>query len=77
MLFVTAVQVIPSELYAIELVPFPTATHRVPFQATPSPELEKILVPNPTQLIPSELYAMVLVPCPTATHFLSVDVPKE
>ena len=49
-------------------VPEPTATHRVPFQATPLPAVEKILLPNPVHVIPSDEYAMVFVLSPTATH---------
>jgi hypothetical protein len=43
------------------VVPSPTATHLIPFHATPRPIVEKILVPNPVQLIPSLEYAMVFV----------------
>ena len=47
------VQVVPSLEYAILLVvPSPTATHIVPFHATPFP-MEKIDAPNPVQVIPS------------------------
>jgi len=47
----------PSELYAIELVAVPPATHKVPFQATPYATVEKIEFPfaEGSQLIPSVL----------------------
>ena len=68
---------IPSFEYAIELPPFPTATHllKAELQATPIPMNEKIDVDPvaPFQLIPSFEYTIELPPFPTAT----VIVPFE
>ena len=53
----------------MEFVPSPTATHRVPFQATPLPAVKMLVLPvTGVHVIPSDEYAMVFVPEPTATH---------
>jgi hypothetical protein len=65
---VIPVHVMPSLEYAIEFVPEPTATHRVPYHATPFPFVEKIVTPLPVQENPSFEYAIEFVPEPTATH---------
>ena len=49
------------------MVPSPTATHIIPFHATPFPAREKIDVPNPVQVVPLLEYAILFVPPPTAT----------
>jgi hypothetical protein len=58
---------------AIVFVPFPTATHRLPFHATSLPALVNILLrefATPVQVVPSVEVAIVFVPDPTATHKL-------
>ena len=62
------VQFMPLLEYAIVFVPKPTATHSVPFHATPRPTLEKMVVPSPVQFMPLLEYAIEFVPKPTATH---------
>jgi hypothetical protein len=64
------VQVTPSGLDAIALVPWPTATTRVGPAATPNPDEEKMLVPvYPVQVVASAVpVAIQFVPFPTATH---------
>ena len=43
----------PLSEYAIEFVPFPTATHLVPFTATPFPQFKKIVFKvTPVQVSP-------------------------
>ena len=64
---VTGVQVIPSFEYAISFVPVPTATHLIPFQATPFPCVKNKEFPTPVQFIPLLEVAIVFVPSPTAT----------
>ena len=62
---------IPSTEVAIVFTePIPTATHKLPFHATPRPELLNIVVPRPVHVIPSGEVAIVFVPVPTATHKL-------
>jgi hypothetical protein len=64
------VQLVPSDEYAIEFVPPPTATHifELLFHATLLPPLN-IEVPRPVQLVPLfDEYAIEFVPAPVATH---------
>ena len=64
------VHVIPSEEYAMELVPVPTATNRDPFHATPLPVVNMLVPVTPVQVIPSVDQAIELSPpVPTATNF--------
>jgi hypothetical protein len=42
--------------------PVPTATHLIPFHATPRPADEKIVNNNPVHVIPSLEYAILFVP---------------
>jgi hypothetical protein len=71
-LFNTVVQVVPLvEVIILTLglfeLPFPTATHKVPFHATPFPlENIEVLFVIPVQIIPLDEYAMLLFPEPTA-----------
>ena len=51
----------------------PTATHLVPFPATPCPRL-KTDGSTPVQVSPSLEYASVFVPEPTATHLVPFHV---
>ena len=48
----TPVHVIPSAEYAMELVPWPLATHFPAVQLTPVPTVANVVVPRPVHTVP-------------------------
>jgi hypothetical protein len=71
------VQLVPFVDVAIVLVPDPTATQRLPFQAEKFADVVNTLVPPGLQLVPSVELAIEFVPLPVATHidpFQAADV---